>query len=119
MRYKDAGVDFDAARHAKSQIKRLARQTFNPNVLSEVGAFGGFYSLNSLPRNSVLVASTDGVGTKLKIAFAMNRHSTIGADLVNHCVNDIAVHGAAPLFFLDYLATGKLRPRVVTEVVAG
>jgi len=119
MRYRDAGVDIDAATRAKSRIKQLARRTFNPQVLRDVGAFGGFFSLQRLPRDAVLVSSVDGVGTKLKIAFALNRHSTIGADLVNHCVNDIAVHGATPLFFLDYLATGKLRPEVVTEVVGG
>jgi len=119
MRYRDTGVDIDAARRAKSRIQQLARRTFNRRVLGEVGAFGGFYSLDGLPRDAALVSSVDGVGTKLKIAFALNRHSTVGADLVNHCVNDIAVHGAAPLFFLDYLATGKLRPEVVTEIVGG
>ena len=119
MRYRDAGVDIDAASQAKATIKRLARQTFNKRVLREVGAFGGFFSLQGLPRDAVLVSSTDGVGTKLKVAFALNRHDTVGADLINHCVNDIAVHGAAPLFFLDYLATGKMRPGVVTEVVRG
>jgi phosphoribosylformylglycinamidine cyclo-ligase len=119
MRYKDAGVDIDAAKRAKAQIKRLARTTFNPHVLREVGAFGGFFSVSQLPRDAVLVSSVDGVGTKLKIAFALNRHTTVGADLVNHCVNDIAVHGATPLFFLDYLATGKLDPRVVMDVVGG
>lgn len=119
MRYQDAGVDIDAANRAKSRIKQLARRTFNSRVLKDVGAFGGFFSLAGLPKDSVLVASVDGVGTKLKIAFALNRHTTVGADLVNHCVNDIAVHGAAPLFFLDYLATGKLRPQVVADVVAG
>jgi phosphoribosylformylglycinamidine cyclo-ligase len=119
MRYRDAGVDIDAASQAKAKIKQLARQTFNARVLKEVGAFGGFFALSGLPRDAVLVSSVDGVGTKLKIAFALNRHSTVGADLVNHCVNDIAVHGAAPLFFLDYLASGKLRPGVVTEVVRG
>jgi phosphoribosylformylglycinamidine cyclo-ligase len=119
MRYRDAGVDIDAASRAKARIKRLARQTFNARVLREVGAFGGFFALNGLPRDAVLVASVDGVGTKLKIAFALGRHSTVGADLVHHCVNDIAVHGAAPLFFLDYLATGKLHPDVIAEVVKG
>lgn len=119
MLYRDAGVDIDAARRAKARIKQLARRTFNARVLKDVGAFGGFFALDGLGRDAVLVASTDGVGTKLKVAFALNRHSTVGADLVNHCVNDIAVHGAAPLFFLDYLATGKLEPRVVEEVVAG
>ncbi len=119
MRYRDAGVDIDAARRAKSRIKQLARRTFNRRVLREVGAFGGFYALDGLPGDAVLVSSVDGVGTKLKIAFALNRHSTVGADLVNHCVNDITVHGAAPLFFLDYLATGKLRPDIVAEIVGG
>lgn len=119
MRYRDAGVDIDAASRAKARIKQLARQTFNARVLKEVGAFGGFFALARLPRDAVLVASVDGVGTKLKIAFALNHHSTVGADLVNHCINDIGVHGAAPLFFLDYLATGKLRPDVVAEVVSG
>jgi phosphoribosylformylglycinamidine cyclo-ligase len=119
MRYRDAGVDIDAASRAKSRIKRLARRTFNTRVLKDVGAFGGFFSLQGLPRDAVLISSVDGVGTKLKIAFALDRHSTVGEDIVNHCVNDIAVHGAAPLFFLDYLATGKLRPRVVVEIVEG
>ena len=119
MRYRDAGVDIDAATRAKGRIKQLARQTFSTRVLKDVGAFGGFFSLQGLPRDAVLVASVDGVGTKLKIAFALNHHSTVGADLVNHCVNDIAVHGAAPLFFLDYLATGKMHPRVVAEIVGG
>ena len=119
MRYRDAGVDIDAARQAKSRIRQLARRTFNCRVLREVGAFGGFYALDGLPRDAVLVSSVDGVGTKLKIAFALDRHSTVGADLVNHCVNDIASHGARPLFFLDYLATGRLRPQVVTQLVGG
>ena len=118
-RYADAGVDIDAANRAKRQIKRLARRTFNEHVLKDIGAFGGFYSLAGLPHDTVLVASTDGVGTKLKIAFAMNHHASVGADLVNHCVNDIAVHGATPLFFLDYLATGKLAPVTVAEIVRG
>ena len=119
MRYSDAGVDIDAADRAKRRIRQLARRTFNSRVLREVGAFGGFFALDGLPRDAVLVSSVDGVGTKLKIAFALNRHHTVGADLVNHCVNDIAVHGAAPLFFLDYVASGRLRPEVVTEIVSG
>ncbi len=119
MLYKDAGVDIDAASRAKRRIKQLARRTFTKRVLGEVGAFGGFFSLAGLPRNAVLISSVDGVGTKLKIAFATGRHGTVGADLVNHCINDIAVHGAAPLYFLDYLATGKLSPRVVEEIVGG
>jgi len=119
MLYRDAGVDIDAASLAKASIKQLARKTFSARVLKEVGAFGGFFSIQGLPRDAVLISSIDGVGTKLKIAFALHRHSTVGADLVNHCVNDIAVHGAAPLFLLDYLATGKMHPQVVTEVVRG
>jgi phosphoribosylformylglycinamidine cyclo-ligase len=119
MLYRDAGVDIDAATEAKASIKLLARQTFNARVLKEVGAFGGFFSIQGLPRDAVLISSIDGVGTKLKIAFALKRHTTVGADLVNHCVNDISVHGAAPLFLLDYLATGKMHPSVVTDVVRG
>ena len=119
MRYRDAGVDIDVASRAKAQIKRLVRPTFNARVLKDVGAFGGFFALKGLPPDAVLVSSVDGVGTKLKIAFALDRHHTVGADLVNHCANDIAVHGAAPLFFLDYLATGKLRSQVVVEIVRG
>ncbi len=119
MLYREAGVDIDAASQAKARIKQLARGTFSPRVLREVGAFGGFFSLQGLPRDAVLVSSVDGVGTKLKLAFALNRHDTVGADLVNHCVNDIAVHGATPLFFLDYIATGKLHPKVVTDIVKG
>jgi phosphoribosylformylglycinamidine cyclo-ligase len=119
MRYRDTGVDAAAAGRAKAQIRQLARRTFNPRVLGDVGGFGGFFSLAGLPPNAVLVSSMDGVGTKLKIASIMNRHASVGADLVNHSVNDISVHGARPLFFLDYLAAGKLRPRVVAEVVRG
>jgi phosphoribosylformylglycinamidine cyclo-ligase len=119
MRYQDAGVNIEAANRAKKRIKQLARRTFNPRVLRDVGAFGGFFALDGLPRDAVLVSSVDGVGTKLKIAFAMGVHSTVGSDLVNHCVNDIAVHGAAPLFFLDYLATGRLKPEVAAEIVSG
>ena len=119
MQYRDAGVDMDAASQAKTQIKQLVRRTLNRHVLKGIGAFGGFFALEGLPRDAVLVSSMDGVGTKLKIATALNRHSTVGADLVNHCVNDIAVHGARPLFFLDYFAAGKLQPRVVTEIVRG
>jgi phosphoribosylformylglycinamidine cyclo-ligase len=119
MRYRDAGVDIDRANRAKRRIKQLARSTFSRRVLREVGAFSGFFALDGLGRDAVLVSSVDGVGTKLKIAFALGRHSTVGADLVNHCVNDIAVHGAAPLFFLDYLATGRLKPEVVADIVGG
>ncbi len=119
MRYRDAGVDIAAADRAKVQIRQLARKTFTSRVIGNVGAFGGFFSLAGLPEDAVLVSSMDGVGTKLKIACVLGLHSGVGRDLVNHSVNDISVHGARPLFFLDYLAAGKLRPRVVAEVVGG
>jgi phosphoribosylformylglycinamidine cyclo-ligase len=119
MRYRDAGVDINAASRAKSQIKELVSQTFNPRVLRGFGAFGGFFSLKGLPSDAVLVSSMDGVGTKLKIAFAANRHEGVARDLVFHSANDIAVHGARPLFFLDYLATGKIRGKVITDLVRG
>jgi phosphoribosylformylglycinamidine cyclo-ligase len=119
MRYQDSGVDIDVAHRAKQRIKQLARRSFNARVVREVGAFGGFFGLDGLPRDAVLVSSMDGVGTKLKLAFALGRHKTIGSDLVNHCINDIAVHGAAPLFLLDYLAAGRLDYAVVTEIVEG
>src|SRR3989441_807613 len=118
--YRDAGVDIDAANRATEKIKELARGTFNARTLSEIGSFGGMFD-GAFPemREPVLVASADGVGTKLKIAFATNTHNTIGRDLVNHCVNDILVQGARPLFFLDYIATGKLSPAVVAGIVEG
>ena len=118
--YSDAGVDIDAATRATDKIKELARRTFNERTLSEIGSFGGMFD-GAFPKLSqpVLVASADGVGTKLKIAFATSVHNTVGRDLVNHCVNDILVQGARPLFFLDYVATGKLSPDVVASVVEG
>lgn len=118
--YKDAGVDIDAAATAKQRIKLLAKQTFTPNVLSEIGGFGGMFRA-SFPELSdpVLVASTDGVGTKLKIAFLTSVHNTVGYDLVSHCVNDILVQGARPLFFLDYIATGELEGEVIAQIVEG
>ncbi|HEX8176574.1 MAG TPA: phosphoribosylformylglycinamidine cyclo-ligase [Pyrinomonadaceae bacterium] len=118
--YSDAGVNIDAANAATEKIKELARSTFNARTLSEIGSFGGMFDA-SFPSMSqpVLVASADGVGTKLKIAFLTNRHNTIGRDLVNHCVNDILVQGARPLFFLDYIATGVLAPDVVAGIVEG
>src|SRR5215813_11247189 len=118
--YSDAGVDIDAATRATDRIKELARRTFNHRTLSEIGSFGGMFD-GAFPnlKQPVLVASADGVGTKLKIAFATGIHNTVGRDLVNHCVNDILVQGARPLFFLDYIATGKLSPEVVAAVVAG
>jgi phosphoribosylformylglycinamidine cyclo-ligase len=120
MDYKSAGVDIDAGNETVRRIKALARATFTPGVLSEIGSFGGLFSLE--PRGAlrpVLVASADGVGTKLKVAFLCNRHDTVGADLVNHCVNDILVQGAEPLFFLDYLATGRLSPDAAESIVSG
>ncbi|HET7213170.1 MAG TPA: phosphoribosylformylglycinamidine cyclo-ligase [Terriglobia bacterium] len=119
MRYRDAGVDINAAGRAKSQIKELVSKTFSPRVLRGFGAFGGFFSLKGLPSDAVLVSSMDGVGTKLKIAFAAGRHEGVARDLVYHSANDIAVHGAQPLFFLDYLATGKIRGKVITDLVRG
>src|ERR1044071_2403941 len=118
--YADAGVSIDAANRATEKIKELARSTFNARTLSEIGSFGGMFD-GAFPnlRQPVLVASADGVGTKLKIAFATGVHHTVGRDLVNHCVNDILVQGARPLFFLDYVATGKLSPEVVASVVEG
>jgi phosphoribosylformylglycinamidine cyclo-ligase len=118
--YSDAGVDIDAATRATDRIKELARRTFNERTLSEIGSFGGMFD-GAFPNMAqpVLVASADGVGTKLKIAFATGVHNTVGRDLVNHCVNDILVQGARPLFFLDYIATGKLSPDVVASIVEG
>jgi phosphoribosylformylglycinamidine cyclo-ligase len=121
--YSDAGVDITSGDRAKQRIKMLARKTFNKHVLSEIGGFGGLFALDleKFPQ-PVLVSSADGVGTKLKVAFELGIHHTVGADLVNHCVNDIAVQGATPLFFLDYLATGKLREQdseMVETVVRG
>ncbi len=118
--YSDAGVDIDAATRATDKIKELARQTFNQQTLSEIGSFGGMFD-GAFPnlQHPVLVASADGVGTKLKIAFLTGVHNTVGRDLVNHCVNDILVQGARPLFFLDYIATGKLLPEVVAGIVEG
>src|SRR5918999_2061813 len=118
--YSDAGVSIDAANAAVARIKRLARSTFDERTLSEIGTFGWMFD-GAFPgmRAPVLVASADGVGTKLKIAFMTGRHDTVGRDLVNHCVNDILVQGARPLFFLDYVATGVLAPEVVVAIVDG
>ena len=118
--YADAGVDIERANRAKQRIKYLAHRTFNKCVLSDIGGFGGLFAVDKKKYvDPVLVSSVDGVGTKLKIAFEMNLHHTIGGDLVNHCVNDIAVQGAAPMFFMDYFATGKLKPEVAEKVVSG
>src|SRR3954463_11199437 len=120
MKYSDAGVSIEKATAATEKIKHLARSTFNARTLSEIGSFGGMFD-GAFPglAQPVLVASADGVGTKLKIAFATGVNNTVGRDLVNHCVNDILVQGARPLFFLDYIATGKLSPEVVASVVEG
>src|SRR5437764_4756086 len=106
--YKDAGVDIENSNAAKKRSGKLPRQTFTPGVLSDIGSFGGMFACNFAgTKDPVLVSSTDGVGTKLKIAVMMNRHNTVGADLVNHCINDILVQGARPLFFMDYVSTGR------------
>ena len=118
--YADAGVDIGRGERAKDRIKFLAQKTFNRNVLGGIGGFGALFRLDTQRwKQPVLVSSADGVGTKLKVAFALGLHHTVGADLVNHCVNDIAVQGATPLFFLDYLATGKLDGEVMEDVVTG
>ncbi len=118
--YKKAGVDIDAGDETIRRIKGLVRSTFNERVLSDLGLFGGLFDAKfSEYKHPVLVSSTDGVGTKLKIAFLMNKHDTVGQCLVNHCVNDILTSGAKPLFFLDYFATGKLYPDVAFQVVSG
>jgi phosphoribosylformylglycinamidine cyclo-ligase len=118
--YADAGVDISSGDRSKQRIKMLARKTFNKQVLSEIGGFGGLFALDLEKYPSpVLVSSTDGVGTKLKVAFELNIHHTVGQDLVNHCVNDIAVQGATPLFFLDYLASGRIDPLIIETVVRG
>jgi len=117
--YADAGVSIDRGNRTKQRIKYLAHKTFTKGVLSEIGGFGGLFSVDKKYLDPVLVSSVDGVGTKLKVAFDMNVHHTVGADLVNHCVNDIAVQGAAPLFFMDYLATGTLDPEVAEKIVGG
>lgn len=118
--YREAGVDIDAGEETVRRIKPLVRQTFTPGVLADIGAFGSFFELDLTGyRQPVLVSSVDGVGTKLKVAFRMRRHDTVGQDLVNHCVNDIAVCGAKPLYFLDYFSTGRLYPDVAEQIVRG
>jgi phosphoribosylformylglycinamidine cyclo-ligase len=120
MDYRDAGVDIPAADAAKDRIRALARSTFNPSVLTEIGSFGGMFRADlSRYRDPVLVASTDGVGTKIRVAVAAGVHDTVGYDLVAHCVDDILVQGAVPLFFLDYVALGKMKPAKVEAIVAG
>ncbi len=118
--YRDAGVDIDRANLAKKRIKTLARRTFTPEVISEIGTFGGLYRLDKNPSTRpILVSSVDGVGTKLKVAFATGVHHTVGRDLVAHCVNDILVQGATPLFFMDYIATDEMAPEIIAKVVEG
>jgi phosphoribosylformylglycinamidine cyclo-ligase len=120
MRYADAGVDISRADQAKQRIRSLAQRTFSSAVLSPIGNFGALYCLGRKRwRDPVLVSSADGVGTKLKIAFATGIHTTVGADILNHCVNDILTQGAAPLFFLDYLAMGRLDPDVAEQIIEG
>ena len=119
LSYRAAGVDTDAGAHAMKGVAALVRSTATPDTLSELGSFGGLFRVPREVRQPVLVASTDGVGTKLKVAFTTGRHGTVGEDLVNHCVNDILVQGARPLFFLDYVGVGKLEPGVVEELVSG
>ena len=118
--YKKAGVDINKSNYAKKRIKLLCRKTFTKNVLKGIGGFGGFFQFDRKSFiNPVFVSSSDGVGTKLKVAVMMNKYDTVGIDLVNHCINDILVHGAKPLFFLDYIAMSKLDPDVVSEIVEG
>jgi phosphoribosylformylglycinamidine cyclo-ligase len=117
--YRQSGVDIDAGNEVVRRIKQMARTTYTPGVLSGVGSFGGLFALDGSVADPVLVASADGVGTKLKVAFMTGVHHTIGQDLVNHCVNDILVQGARPLFFLDYLATGRLSPDIAEQIVKG
>jgi phosphoribosylformylglycinamidine cyclo-ligase len=119
LRYGSAGVDLDASNAAKTRIRKLVESTFTPGVIGGFGGFGGMFRIPSGLEKPILVSSADGVGTKIKVAIEANRHDTIGRDLVNHCVNDILVQGALPLFFLDYVAFGKLDPTVVEAVVAG
>jgi phosphoribosylformylglycinamidine cyclo-ligase len=119
LSYAAAGVDIDAATRAMRGVAALVRSTATPDTLSELGSFGGLYRVPTTARRPVLVASTDGVGTKLKVAFMTGRHGSVGEDLVNHCVNDILVQGARPLFFLDYVGVGRLQDGVVEEIVAG
>ncbi|MDA1027846.1 MAG: phosphoribosylformylglycinamidine cyclo-ligase [Bacteroidetes bacterium] len=118
--YKDAGVDVEAGEAMVERIKPLVRKTFTPGVLTDIGAFGAFFKVDwKSYKDPIMVSSVDGVGTKLKVAFMMSQHGTVGQDLVNHCVNDIAVCGAKPLFFLDYFSTGKLDTDVAVQVIEG
>lgn len=117
--YKDSGVDIDAADLSVQMMKKYIQSTYTKGVLGDIGSFGGFFQVSNSHKNPVLVAGADGVGTKLKIAFMMNKHDTVGIDCVAMCVNDVLVHGATPLFFLDYIAVGKLIPEKITQIVKG
>ena len=117
--YKRAGVDIKAGNEAVRRIKNLVRSTFNKNVLTDVGTFSALFSFEKKYKKPVLVSSSDGVGTKLKLAYSTNKHETVGQDLVNHCVNDILTTGASPLFFLDYIALNKMVPKTVEGIVRG
>ena len=120
LTYADTGVDIDAGDEAVERIKGLAASTFNSQVLTGIGAFGGMFKPDfGKMKDPVLISSTDSVGTKVKLAFMTGRHDTLGSDLVNHCVDDILVHGAHPLFFLDYIGTGKIKPETIGEIVSG
>ena len=119
LTYRDAGVDIDAGNHAVSLMKNHVKATYRPEVLGDLGGFGGLFALNTKYKEPVLVSGTDGVGTKLRLAFMLDKHDTIGQDAVAMCVNDILVQGAEPLFFLDYLAVGKLEPEKVADIVSG
>src|SRR5689334_584820 len=120
LSYRDAGVNIDAANEAVERIKRLAATTFTPQVLTQIGSFGGMFRADFQGmKEPVLVSSADGVGTKLRVAFMTGIHDSVGYDLVCHCVNDILVQGARPLFFLDYIASGKLVPEVIASVIGG
>ena len=119
LRYSDAGVNIDAADEAMREIKKFVSRTFDDNVLCDIGAFGAMYKFDNTMEEPILVSSVDGVGTKLKLAFMTGKHDTVGIDLVSHCVNDILVQGARPIFFLDYLAVGKLEPQIVVDVIKG
>ncbi len=117
--YKDSGVDIDAADLSVQMIKRYVHSTYTKGVIGDIGNFGGFFQIDDSHKNPVLVAGADGVGTKLKIAFMMDKHDTVGIDCVAMCVNDVLVHGAKPLFFLDYIAVGKLLPQKISQIVKG
>ncbi len=120
VNYKSAGVDIKSGEEAVNRIKSLARSTFTDNVITDIGKFGGFFSLYGIDMDEpVLVSSIDGVGTKLKVASLVDKHDTIGEDLINHCVNDILAGGATPLFFLDYIGTGKISPEIIEQIVSG